>query len=162
MKRIFAVAIALIFLFSSCTVQENVDPQVFLARLTEADKDVNVAGKSVFYEGNSCVAFFDYAGKRFVIEQFCTDAGIVSEICLSSESADKKLFEKCVGTLINVYAPQEKSVEIIENLRAEGYSYHETQWYEYSAYSDGKTHFFSVKNKKLSPEKEEKLTLKPE
>ncbi len=162
MKRIIPFIVILSMVFSGCTVQETVDPQVFLARLAKADENIVYSSDRMFYEENSCVAFFEYKSKSFVAELFCGGDGIVTEICLSSETADENCFSECAETFISVYAPDEISAEIIANLFEDGYDYYESQWYVYATYNDGKTRYFSVKNKKLSPTQAEKLTLRDE
>ena len=162
MKKIIPLILIFTLLFSACTVQETVDPQVFLDRLSKADENLAFSEDGTFYENNSCVTFFEFKGKSFVAEQFCGGDGVVTEICLSSETADENCFSECTETFISVYAPNENSAEIISNLFKDGYSYYETQWYSYSSYTDGKTRFFCVKNKKLSPTQAERLTLREE
>lgn len=162
MKRIIPLILVLTLFFSACTVQENVDPQVFLLRLEKADKNIVFSSDGSFYEENSCVTFFEFKKKSFVTEQFFGEDGVVNEICISSEAADENCFKECTEIFISVYAPNENKTDIVKNIFGNGYDYHETQWYAYSTYTDGKTRFFSVKNKKLSPTEAEKLTLREE
>lgn len=166
MKKIFAfvfTAVNVLLLLSSCTVQEEVSPDLFISRFAQVYPDYSLEADGMFYENEKCVLFAnDASGNRFAIEMTADERGRVRKISLACVDADKaeNMFS-FAKDVISVYAADENPESVAASLNiGKNYSYHETQWYYYSFSSTETGLFFSVENKKLSPEKEVALTLK--
>lgn len=167
MKKILsfiALPFFVLSLLSSCTVQEEVGPDMFISRFVEEYSDFSFEVNGMFYEKNKCAFFVtDSSGTRFAVEMTTDEQeGKVQKISLACKNADKaENMLSFAKKIVSVYAPDENTQSVTEKF-AEGknFSYHETQWYYYSFSSTEAGLFFSVENKKLSPEKEEELTLR--
>ena len=166
MKKILPVllsAVSIFLLFCSCTVQEEVSPDLFISRFTETYPDYSVETDGMFYENEKSVLFAnDSSGNRFAIEMTTDEQGRVRKISLACVDADKaeNMFS-FAKHILSVYAPHEDAQSVAKSLNSgKSFSYYETQWYYYSFSSTEAGLFFSVENKKLSPEKDVGLTLK--
>lgn len=166
MKKILSVllsTVSIILLFSSCTVQEEVSPELFISRFAETYPDFSVETDGMFYENEKSVLFAnDASGCRFVVELTADEQGRVRKISLACVDADmaENMFS-FAKDIVSVYAPHENAQSVAEKLNGEkSFSYYETQWYYYSFSSTEAGLFFSVENKKLSPVKDVGLTLK--
>ncbi len=166
MKKFLSVVFSVLFilpLFSSCTVQEEVSPDLFVSRFGEKYPAYSLENDGMFYEKEKCVLFAaDASGTRFAVEMTTDEQGRVRKISLACTDADKaeNMFS-FAKDIVSVYAAQEDGQSVAESLNSgKSFSYHETQWYYYSFSSTETGLFFSVENKKLSPEKEVGLTLK--
>lgn len=163
MKKLLFIFVAMLILLTSCSTQSEVNPDLFIRRLAEKHPEFTVDTEQMFYEDNKCVAFINNsAGRRFAAEMTVDEADRVQKISLACAEADKAeefyYLAECVAKL---YAPQEDFEAAANNLFiGKNYAYHETQWYYY-CFSQTETGFyFSIENKRLAPEKEERLTLR--
>lgn len=167
MKRIIAI-FAVLFLLASCSLQEAVSPEIFTQRLLKADENIVPDDGMCFLNGNVYTFYFLYADcLNFVAEIHCDEQGNAKKINLACGQTDKiDLFIQCVKSFVSVYSPQENAGEITASLFAEKktdgkFSFYETQWYIYSALLSENGLYFSTESKKLSPQSEVELSLKP-
>ncbi len=166
--RKIPIVFILIFMLSSCSLQEKVSPEIFIQRLCAEDENIMVDDSLCFNKNNVFTAYFSYADSAdFVLETDVDGLGNAKKINLACAQTDKVvLFKKCVESVISVYSPDENTDEIIDSLFPEKesygkFTYYETRWYVYSAVLSEKGLYFSSENKKLSPQNEEALSLKP-
>lgn len=163
MKRILPLLIAFTLFFSSCTVQETVNPDLFISRFAETFPEYLIENENIFYEGNKSVCFVnDASGNRFAVEMTADSLERLQKISLACADADKdgELISFAMK-IISVYAPDEDANSVLENLsNGKYFSYHETLWYIYAFSKTENGLFFSVENKRFAPEKEPNLTLK--
>lgn len=167
MKRIFAVFVAL-FMLVSCSLQEKVNSEILTERLCETDKNILPDPELCFRQGDRSTFYFTYAESLFFVAELYSDGqGNVKKINLACDNTDKiDLFVQCVKSFEDVYVPDENSDEINAALFKEKkfsgkFSFYETQWYLYSAVLSENGLYFSIENKKLSPQTEVELSLKP-
>lgn len=162
MKKLFMIVVLTVLFLSSCTLQQEVNPDLFMSRLSESYPEISVESENAFYEESKCVVFVNSSGMRYATEMTTDNNERVQKIsiaCAKTDNADK--FISFAEKITAVYAPDEDFGSVSEMLfGGERYSYHETQWYYY-AFSQNETgFFFSIENKKLAPQKEIELTLK--
>ncbi len=163
MKRILPTVIAFVLFFSSCTVQETVNSDLFISRFADAFPDYLIESENIFYEGNKSACFVnDASGNRFAVEMTADSVGRLQKISLACVDADK--VDETISfamKIISVYAPDEDSASVINALsNGKYFSYHETLWYSYAFSKTENSLFFSIENKRFAPEKESSLTLK--
>ena len=163
MKKISVVAVLILFFLTACTVQETMNPDLFIERFTDQFPEFSVDAEQMFYENEKCVVFLNnQGGRRFAMEMTVDSADVVQKISLACAETDKADdFYNLAESVVKVYAPDEDFKTASKKLFCgKKYSYYETQWYYYS-FSESETGLiFCIENKRLSPEKEERLTLK--
>lgn len=163
MKKTLLLVAALLLLLTSCSVQSEVNPDLFIGRFAQAYPEFTVDTEQTFYENGKCVVFINNsAGRRFAVEMTVDEADRVQKISLACTEADKadefRYLAECVSEL---YAPQEDFKEAANAVfEGKNYAYRETQWYYYCFSKTETGLFFSIENKRLAPAKEERLTLK--
>lgn len=162
MKKIIIIAVLTVLFLSSCTVQQEVNPDLFMSRLSESYPELSVESENAFYEEGKCVVFVNLLRLRCVAEMTLDGNERVQKIsiaCAETDNADE--FISFAERITAVYAPDEDFSSVSEILfGSERYSYHETQWYYYTFSQNETGFFFSIENKKLAPQKEIELTLK--
>ena len=167
MKRILAVFITL-FMLVSCSLQEKVSSEILTERLCKTDNNILPDSDLCFHQGDRSVFYFTYAELLFFVAELYSDGqGNIKQINLACDKTDKiDLFVQCVKSFENVYVPDENSDEINAVLFKEkkisgNFLFYETQWYLYSAVLSENGFYFSIENKKLSPQTAVELSLKP-
>ena len=166
MKKIVSLLLLITFL-SSCSVQEKVNINLLTERLCQYDESFIINESLSFSQENYNTVFFSYGGEKdFVMETHADGQGNTKKINLACNSTDKiDLFSQCVKSIISVYAPDEDSGKITDELlknkeTGNGVIYYETKWYSYSARLSEGSIYFSVENRKLSPRSEVEFSLK--
>lgn len=160
MKKILILLFLMIFL-SSCSIQENMNPEIFSDRFYKLIGN-EISSENLRYENNREILFFkEKNGTDYIIE-FNTDTmDNIKKICLACNDTSKAdsmnyYFEK----IINIFAPDENTDEIISNLLIDKWNYYSTQWFDYSSAVSDEGIFLSVESKKLSTQSDAELTLK--
>ena len=162
MKKSILSTVLILLLFSSCTVQKTVDPNIFIARLEE-NSDFSADRNTMHYDETVCALFLDYKLQlRMATEMEMNENGTVSSIAVSSKSGKSDLFLEAVKEIVKTYSPDEDIGILNENLFTDKYTYFESDSYLYSGYKDNDTVFFSVINKNLAPPEAPELTLRAE
>lgn len=168
MKKTIAAAAAVLALFSACSVQENMNPKMFIERLAKLDEGLEIDYEKLFIDGNE-YSFFakdeNGTGYAFKIKTDADENAIkISVAC--RDPAARNGFMELIEKTTRVYSPGEDSAEIIKSLfkgdgSDEKFSYRETQrrFYSKAEFDDGI--YFEVKNRTLCRESEAGLTLKP-
>lgn len=160
MKKIFVLLVILITL-TSCSMQEKMNDNIFLERLSDALGDEISADEILYQNGRSLLFFLDNNGTEYLCEFRNDESNNVKKICLACTDADKtERFKYFFEKIVNVYAPDENTLEIITALFKNNWDYHSSQWYEYSSALTGNGIFASIENKKLSTQSDAELTLK--
>lgn len=165
MKKTAILMIIICLLFNSCSVQENVNPQILIERIIKSDE--NVVVHNSFYDEESFVCYVKHKNSDFIFKFETDENENVKKINLACLDTDKvNDFIDFVQTVIGVYSPDDNRAEISENLFDERKMndeclYYESQWHSYSAVLSEKGLYFSVSSKKLMPESEIEFSLKP-
>ena len=163
MRKILPLIFAVMLLFSACTVQEAVSPDLFISRFADEFPDYQLETDGAFYEGDTCVLFAnDVSGNRFAVEMTADSQGRLKKISLACADADKAedLFS-FARDIISVYAPGENADSILQSLDDGNYfSYHETLWYSYAFSKTGSGLFLGIGNKHYASVSEPRLTLR--
>ena len=166
MKRITVILVLFSFL-CSCSLQSEVTPRIFVNRLINADDKFVFDEYINFSHKNIHTYYFNYSENLYPVIEIWTDGhGNARKIDLACTQTDMvDLFTECTGKLISVYAPEENVDDIINVLYGDKsvtdkFNYYESQWYLYSAIISGNGIYFSVENKKISPQSEIQLSLK--
>ncbi len=164
---VLIVCIAILFV-SACSVQETMNPQIFLERLEKNAANLDFSSSESFYEDNSFVCFIkSTSGTDFMIELDTDISGNVQKISLACTKTDKaNEFILCAESIIKTYAPEDNCNEILAGVFLNGkidngFMYHETQWHYYTSAAYASAIYFSAESKKLSREKNTEFTLKP-
>ncbi len=166
MKRIISVFILLILL-SSCSVQENMSPHIFVGRLQKVDDSIVIDIDNMFSENGKYVCYGKYAQTADVVFQMTVnEQGSIKKISLACNQKDKAdLFIECVKSVIDIYSDDGsetvKNSLFVKKKISDECIYYDTQWYSYSAVLSENGLFFSAESKKLSPQSEVEFSLKP-
>lgn len=167
-KSIILLLFISVFLFSSCSVQETMSPQIFFERLSHVNSQLCLDSSEQFYEGNEFVCFVsDLNANNYAFQISVNDNGDCEKISLACNKTDKASdFISCAKSVIQTYSPNDDADVILNQLYSGGeirqeYVYYDTQWHKYSAAASDAGFFFSVSSKKLIPESEVELSLKP-
>ncbi len=167
-KKIILLSFVVLLLFSSCSVQEKMSPEIFFKRLSKQTDMFDFENSEQFLEKTDYICFVkDYTGTEHVFELSVTDSGDINKISLACNVTDKaENFISVIEQIIIVYSPEESTDEIINSLTENGkisnkMTYHETQWHSWCIYADENGQYFSVTNKKLTEQSEIELSLKP-
>lgn len=164
MKRAVCIFFSLLFL-TACSVQEKVNPQIFIERIQKNNK--NIAVENSFYEDAAFVCFAVYNGNTDIVFEIETDeqknAKKISLACSQTDKADD--FISCAECIIKTYAPDDDSGQVIKELFSQKeingkFNYYETQWYSYSSVLSENGLYFSAEIKKLVPQTEVEFSLK--
>lgn len=162
MKKALAfLAFVSIVLLNSCSVQDKMNPLIFIEKFSE------ISGYSIkidtpVYTDNNCIFFFtDENNNEYVCELLTDKAKNIKKICLASDNANKaESFIKFSEMTINIFSPDDESSFIISKLFKNNFDYTDSQWYSYSSVISEKGMFFSIISKKLLTESDAELTLK--
>lgn len=156
-----------LFFLSSCSLQEKVSPEIFIERLCAADENFIFDGESLFCGDGTYTYYITYSDLPLVAEIRIDGDENSKKINLACGETDKvELFIKCVESVIRVYSPDENIEEIHKEIfplqeSENSFYYYETKWYKYSSVLSEKGLYFSTENKKISPQSEVELSLKP-
>lgn len=163
MKRI-VISIILIVCLCSCSVQENMSPELFLERFQKYDNNLSITDS--FYQEDSYICFVRYHNAEIIFYIFTDCNKNVKKINLACSETDMiNEFTDCTESIIRIYSPDDNSEEIINNLfnpeiTNSEFRYYNTQWHTYSAICSDNGIYFSVSDKKLAPESEVDFSLK--
>lgn len=169
MRKIISIVLFLfVLLLSACSVQENMNPKLFLEKLAVINPELNLECSEQFYENNSYFCFVSDKNRTdFLIEILVNDSENVQKISLVCNQTDKAAdFISCVRSIIETYAFGDNTDEILSALYENGEIkqksiYYDTQWHNYISSASDLSVYFSVSSKKLIPESNAELTLKP-
>ena len=158
MKKII-FAFSLLFMLSSCSVQPKMNAEIFTDRLIENYKNEIVINDIFYYDDRCAIFFISENESECQIELFSDLNKNIYKITLTAEISIEKF---CLLTemITETYSPDIVFEININKLFENSFSCAETQWYYISAAKDKNILFFSIENKKLSPEKNTQLTLK--
>lgn len=167
-KSVILVLLISMLMFTSCSVQETMSPQIFFERLSQTDSQLCFDSSEQFYEGNEFVCFVsDLNSNNYAFQISVNDNGDCEKITLACNKTDRASdFISCVKSVVQTYSPDDDADDVLEQLypnaeiKAE-YVYHDTQWHKYSAAASDEGFCFSVSSKKLITENEVELSLKP-
>lgn len=168
MKKFKIIPLFIAFiLFSSCSVQEKMSPEIFVERLSKEYLLINSDSFNDFLSDNKYFCFLTNKNNtEFLIELNINDSNDITKIGLACTQVDKeKDFINLVESILNVYSKNASSKEIINNLFENGklkkqITYYDTQWHLFTASADKNGLYFSITNKKLNPWEESLLSLK--
>lgn len=167
-RRLCFLLLPFVILFSSCSVQENMSPAIFLNRLSKQTDVFDFENSEQFIDDNKYICFVnDNTGKEHVFELSLTETGDINKISLACIKTDKaENFISYIRQIIFVYAPEENENEIINSITENGkitdkIKYYETQWHSWCSYADKNGFYFSVTNKKLVEQTTVEFSLKP-
>ncbi len=159
--KISVMLLCMIFLFCSCTVQEKMNPMLFIQRFTDTSGNEFSIEESFDDNGRYIIFFCDKNGEKYACELQTDSFGNIKKICLAGNNTSKaEPFEYLFKNVLDVYAPNENPDEIIPDLFKNKWNYHSTQWYDYSCIVSDEGIFASIENKKLATESDARLTLK--
>lgn len=168
-RRVLGAIAALIsaaICLSSCALQTEMSPEIFLERLSSADKTLNVEFDGRYYSGDCCYCFVTDEGmtEYLLAMRTCAD-GSVQTVSLATTAADKAAaFISLAGTVAEIYSPQEDTAGIISSLFPDGKvsercEYRNTRRYEYSSASSEYGLYFAVDDLRLGERSTPALTL---
>ena len=163
MKKIIPLTAFFLLFLCSCTIQKEMDSQLFLSRFSEKFPDYRSEIDEIFFEDDKSVVFVnDIAGNRFALEMKSDLQGRVQKISLACSGADKaECLLSFAKDVLLVFAPDEDIEAVFQSITDGDYfSYYETLWYSYAFSQTENGTFLSVENKRFAPERESGLTLK--
>lgn len=161
MKKIYVtLSIFLIVILSSCSMQEKMNPEIFIERLI---RNSEITIKNEFFENEKYVCYFsDKSNCNFIIRIDSDSGRNAKKICLAcTETSKTENFKSMTETVIKTFAPNEKIDEILSSLFSEEWNYYNSQWYRYSSAVSEKGLYFSIESVKLSTQTDAEMTLKP-
>ena len=162
MKRLLPCLAALCLLLSGCSVQERVNADVFVLRLT-AEKEI--AAEPLYYEDGSCFCFVTFAGLRAALRLWETQDGALAKIAVSAPGgSDEAAFAALCARVLRVYAPNEPTQTLTELLNSQTsvFRYAQGRTHRLCAAADAAGRFFSVADDLLAPTEAPSLTLRQE
>ncbi len=161
-KALFMIILICMLILSSCSVQENMSPEIFFERLNKISPDIIYDNENNFIDKRRYLSYIKNKNStEFLIEIATDEFNNAKKICLVCTATNKTdEFKIITENIINAYAPEDNASEIIGELFGIKWDYYDTQWYRYSSSSDKNCIFFSVESKKLSTESDAKLSLK--
>lgn len=167
-KIILIILFFSLLIFSACSVQEKMSPEIFFERLSNVNSEMDFENSEQFVQEDKNIVFIkNKNGTDFVFELSVNESGDAEKISLACAQTDKVSdFIHCVEAVIKTYSPSDDTAEILSALFENGqikqeYAYHDTQWHGYAAVASENTLYFSITNKKLVPQNEVELSLKP-
>ncbi len=162
MKKTLAfLMFASIIFFNSCSVQDKMNPLIFIEKFSEISGD-SIKNDTPIFTDDKCVFFFtDENDKEYVCELLTDKAKNVKKICLASDNTNKaELFIHFSEIIIKIFSPDDESSLILSKLFKNKWDYTDSQWYSYSSVVSDKGMFFCIESKKLTTESDAELTLK--
>ena len=162
MKRVLAGCVLLFLLLTGCSVQERVNADVFLLRLTAQG---DVAAEPMCYEDGACFCFVTAGALRAVLRFRETADGVLMKIAVSAQGdSDEAAFAALCERVLRVYVPEEPAQALMAALAAgEGvFRYAEGNTHRLCAAAHAAGRFFSVTDSVLDPTAQPTLTLRQE
>ncbi|MBR4726750.1 MAG: hypothetical protein IK080_02560 [Clostridia bacterium] len=162
MKRLLPCFAALCLLLSGCSVQERVNADVFMLRLTAAKE---ITAEPLYYEDGSCFCFVTFAGVRAALRLWETQDGALAKIAVSAPGdSDREKFAALCAQVLRVYAPNELPQTLTQLLAAQTsvFRYAQGRTHRLCAAADAAGRFFSVADDLLAPTQPPSLTLRRE
>lgn len=161
MKRLCA-CLALCLLLAACSVQPQMNADVFLLRLT-ADKAVTA--EPLYEDGDGCFCFVTVQGLRAALRCRETAEGVLKSVAVTAPGdCDAAAFDALCERIVRVCAPGADAQALLQSL-AEGeglFRYVEGSTHRLSAAQDAAGRFFSITDAVLDPTSAPALTLRPE
>ncbi len=159
--KILVTALTVMIALSACTVQEKMNPIIFTERFSAVMNDEITIEESFSDNGRFIVFFSSKNGDRYVCELLTDNSDNIKKVCLASNNANKaESFDYIFRKILNVYAPNENTEEIIPNLFKNKWNFYTSQWYRYSCIKSDENIFASIESVKLSTQSDAELTLK--
>lgn len=158
MKKILLLIMVFV-LFSSCSLQEKMNAELFSERfLIEINDDFEI--KDIFNNNQKSEIYLnDKKGKEYVIKSESDSCGNVCKITLTGNGTQSE-FNNLADKIIKTYSPDIESENVLRHLFINSFDYTETQWYYVTSAKKDNILFFSIENKKLSSPKNTEFTLK--
>lgn len=153
--------IFIVFMLSSCNLQEKTNPMIFMARLKDNYPGLIVSESDLYRDDNIYFCFPGDSENNYAVKFYVDSDDNIKKICLFCNNAKKT--ENIISfseAIISTYVPSENITEIMSALFKSERDYHNTQWYRYSSSMIESTVFFSVENMKISTASDAELTLK--
>lgn len=163
MKKSFCLILIMLLLLSSCTIQKDVNIDLFIERFCNKYPQYIVEYDKISYEKDRCILFISNdSGITFTVELTSDLQEKVKKISITCIETDKtELLRDFVKDIIFIYDYDEDADSVISNLFTDkNFSFYETDWYLYAFIKTENGIYFSVENKKYSPAKEYELTIK--
>lgn len=167
MKKIIILLFIMIIL-SSCSVQEKMNSEMFIERLSKKDIQIEIKTSEIIYEdGKSYYYFISENNAKFLIVMYNDENKNINKISLTCNDINaEKDFMLYAKYIIDTFSFDDSSESVVKEIFKDakinsGFSYYETQWYYYTSALSDNSMFFSIENKKLSQRKNTELTLKP-
>ncbi len=169
MKKLVLLLVSVVLtLFSACSVQENMNADIFFDRLSKNCELLDFENAEKFIKDNRYYSFIkDLNETEYAFEITLNEVGDAEKIAVSCEIEKvPQSLMTCVESVIKTYSPDDNAKEVLSVFWLKGKVklgnlYHETQWRKYSCYVTESDFFFSVTNKKLVNESGSFLSLKP-
>ena len=159
--KIISVLTALVLSLCACSVQENMNPLIFLERFAKNAGDEFQINESFDENGRYIVFFSDKSGETYVCELIYDGNQNIKKICLAGNNPSKAdVFELLFENVLEVCAPNENKNEIIPNLFEKKWNYYSTQRFNYSYVMTDEGVFASIENISFATESDVLLTLK--
>lgn len=162
------ILVIILMLLSSCSVQEKMNAEMFFERFKKSGPELDFQNSEYFYTDDKCQLFIKNTnGTEFLIELFNDKKNNINKITITcSDTKAQADFLFCAKHIVKTFSFDDSAESVLNEICKDGkinkeFSYHETQWYYYALASNNNILFFSVENKKLSPDKNTDLTLKP-
>ncbi len=168
MKRSFALPliIALACAFSSCALQKEMTPEIFIERLCAADKRLTVDFENRYYINDRCYCFVKDEGMtEYILVMHTCENGSIKTVSVTSTETDKcEAFISFAEKITDVYSPADDSNTVLKNVFLNGEMPKEnvvynTRWHEYSALSNDYAMYFSIDDLSLGERTVPELTL---
>lgn len=169
MKKLVLLLISFSVLFSSaCSVQENMNGDIFFERLSKNNELLDFNSSEQFVTDGSQYCFVkDTNGTEYVFEITLNESGDAEKAAVSCGiSKVPQGLTECVKSVIKTYSPGDDADAVLSAFFSQGKVkrgnlYYETQWRKYTCCATEDDFFFSVTNKKLVNESGSFLSLKP-
>lgn len=167
MKKKLILPLVFLLLFSSCSVQEKMSPEIFMERLEKNFDRFEYENAEKYYENNNYVCYLNSdSADEFMIEIITDTNNNAVKICFAAFETDNgDEFVSAAQAIIKSFSANDDGAAVCKELfekngSSNDFSYYETQWYRYCASFIDSVIYFSAESKKLSPESEYELTLK--
>lgn len=168
MKRCLTLSLIIILscVLSSCSLQKEMTPEIFLERLSSADESLTVDFEGRYYLNERCFCFVKDEGMTEYLLVMHTDKdGSVKTVSLTSTATDKTAaFISLAERITAVYSPDDASDAVVANVFLHGEIpkenvYYDTRWHEYTALANEYAMYFAIDDLSLGERTVPELTL---
>lgn len=169
----FAVLLSL--LFGGCTVQDEMNAEIFAERFCLSGGYTPVRNEMIFTADKALYYTKSESGTTVLLGMQTTNNENVTSVCASvdftlSNSRQQAYsdFTRAVESCVCIYAPGdfaeykliEKELLLEKGLAGDVTEYHDTQWYRYSLVVTEGSAYFSVESKRAVPDTGVEYSLK--